>query len=331
MKGKKMEKVAFVTGSTGFLGRNLMEELYKRKWKIIALQYQHDKQIDLSNFGATSVKGDIIDYDSMQTLIPENVDSIFHVAGNTSAWSKNNERQYRDNVLGTQNVVRAALEKKAKKFIFTSSISAYGYHGVKIDENVESNALTCGINYHKTKYLAEQVVKNAVKKGLNAVIINPCNIMGPYDIQNWASLIKSVYNDNLKGMPPGRAMFCHAKDIVDAHINAVDKGVTGENYLLGGVEASFKEVFNEIEKILGKKQTVATSSKFKLKLVMLVFMLKSKFDKKEPLITPEKYTRLVGRVSCNYDKAVKHLQYKTSPISEMILDSYNWLNENNML
>ena len=326
-----MKRKAFVTGSTGFLGLNLLEELNKRNWDIIAMQYEHGEIIDLSKFGAVTVTGDINDYDSLVKLIPEEIDAIFHVAGNTSMWSKNNEQQYRDNVLGTQNVVNAALAKKAKKLIYTSSISAYGYHGKKIDESTESNALTCNMNYNKTKFQAEQVVKEASKKGLDAVILNPCNIIGPYDLNGWAKLIKTVYNDELKAMPPGKAMFCHVKDIIDAHINAVDKGAVGENYLLGGPEARFIEVFNEIEKLLGKKKTTSTSSKLKLKFVMHLLMLKSKFDGKEPLITPEKYTRLTGTVSCDYSKAIRDLGYRTSSIQAMITDSYNWLKLNNII
>ena len=326
-----MKRTAFITGSTGFLGLNLLEELSKRNWEIVALQYKYADLVDLAEFGAKSVTGDINDYDSLVNVLPDKTDVVFHVAGNTSMWSKNNEQQYRDNVLGTQNVVNAALAKKAKKFIFTSSISSYGYHGKKIDEHEESNALSCGMNYNKTKYQAEQVVKEAVKKGLNAIILNPCNIIGPYDLSGWANLIRTVHDDKLKGIPPGSAMFCHVRDVVDAHINAVDKGAVGENYLLGGVEASFMEVFNEIEKLLGKKQTTITSSKFKLKLAMYILMLKSKLDGKEPLITPEKYTRIVGRVACKYDKAVKHLDYKTSSIRTMVNDSYEWLKVNNIL
>ena len=88
-----MKRKAFVTGSTGFLGLNLLEELNKRNWDIVAMQYEHAEIIDLSNFGAVTVKGDINDYDSLVKLIPEEIDAIFHVAGNTSMWSKNNEQQ----------------------------------------------------------------------------------------------------------------------------------------------------------------------------------------------------------------------------------------------
>lgn len=326
-----MGKTAFVTGSAGFVGLNLIEELLKRRWEVVALHLPADNLHYLSRYSVTPVSGDITDYASLINAMPIQADAVFHVAGNTSMWSRYNEAQYQVNVIGTQNVVNASLEKKAKKFIFTSSISAYGYHKNHIDENTKSNALYCKMNYNITKYMAEIIVKEAVQKGLHAVMLNPCNIIGPYDINGWASLIKTVYHDKLLGMPPGRAMFCHVKDIVDAHINAVDMGVDGENYLLGGVEASFIEVFNEIEKLLGKEISTSIQPKLKIKLASYIFSLKSKFDGKEPFITYEKYKRLVGRVACNYDKAIRTLDYHTSSINQMINDSYNWLKKENLL
>jgi dihydroflavonol-4-reductase len=326
-----MRKTAFVTGSTGFLGLNLIEELLKRRWEVVALHLPSDNLHYLSRYNVTPVGGNITDYNSLINVMPVQADAVFHVAGITSMWSKHNKVQYRVNVLGTRNIVNASLEKKAKKFIFTSSISAYGYHKTLIDENTKSNALHCKMNYNITKYMAEQIIKEAIQKGLHAVMLNPCNIIGPYDINGWASLIKTVYHGKLFGIPPGRAMFCHVKDIVDAHINAVDKGVDGDNYLLGGAETSFKDVFNEIEKLLGKKISTSIQPKWKIKLASYIFSLKSKIDGKEPLVTYEKYKRLVGRVACNYDKAIRTLDYHTSSISQMINDSYSWLKKENLL
>jgi dihydroflavonol-4-reductase len=326
-----MNRTAFVTGATGFLGLNLIEELSKGSWDIIAFHLPGADLKYLSRFNVTMANGNLNDYSSLLKAIPDEVDTIFHIAGNTSLWSKNNKQQYLDNVVGTQNMVNAAIEKKAKKFVHTSSISAFGYHSALIDETIASNALTCKMNYNITKYKAEQVVKNAASRGLKSVILNPINIIGVYDINGWAKMIKAVYHNELFGIPPGRAMFCHVKDIANAHINAVDVGGNAENFLLGGVEASFKEVFNEIERMLGKKLTTTVESKSKIKLAAFIYGIKSKFDGKEPLVTPEKYKRLVGSITCNYNKAKNELDYQTSSLPKMLTDSYEWLKKENLL
>jgi nucleoside-diphosphate-sugar epimerase len=328
-----MTRTAFVSGATGFVGLNLIEELLRRGWKIIALHVPSADLKFLSKFDVKKVSGNISDYEFLCNTIPDGVDAVFHVAANTSAWAKNNEQQYLDNVIGTENMVKASLLKKVKRFVYTSSISAFGYHpNERIDEHTESNALQCKMNYNITKFQAECIVKAAVGKGLNAIILNPCNIIGPYDTNNWTrQFIRPIYNGELSAIPPGKAMWCHVKDIVNAHINAVDMGSVGENYLLGGTEARFVDVVNEIEKLLGKKESRFVQPKWVMKLLVFVLFLKSKIDGKEPMLTNEKYNRAVGYIRCNYNKAVKTLDYKTSSLSEMIRDSYNWLKSENLL
>jgi dihydroflavonol-4-reductase len=328
-----MSKTAFVTGATGFLGLNLIQELSKQEWKIIALHLPSVDLKYLSQYGVTMVAGNLNDADLLCRAIPEGADAVFHLAANTSAWAKNNAQQYLDNVEGTRNMVGAALKKKVKRFVYTSSISAFGHHpGECITEQTVSNALTCGMQYHKTKFLAENIVKDAVKKGLNAVILNPCNVIGPYDTNNWTKhFIRPIYHGRLPAVPPGTAMWSHVKDIVDAHVSAVDKGVPGENYLLGGTEARFLDIVNEIERLLGKAETRRVQPVWLLRLIVVVLFLKSKIDGKEPMLTPEKYNRAVSRIHCDYSKASAQLGYRTSPLRVMIEDLFAWLENENLL
>jgi len=327
-----MKKKAFVTGATGFLGLNLIEKLTSQNWEVIGFHLPGVDLNFLSGFAVGKIAGDLNNYESLVNAIPMEVDAVFHIAGNTSMWSKNNEQQYRDNVIGTQNIVNAAIEKKARRFIYTSSIAAYGYHKDPVSENTCSNAMTCNMNYNKTKYLAEQIVKEAVKKGLFAVILNPINVVGPYDVNNWTKqFIKPVYYDKLVAIPPGKAMWCHVKDVVNAHIQAVDFGEKGENYLLGGVEASFKEVVNEIERYLGKALSTKVKTKLFLRLLTYLLTIKSCIDGKEPMLTPAKYKRAVGSITCDYGKAIRVLNYQTSSLHEMIQDSFQWLHRENLL
>ncbi len=325
------KKRAFVTGSTGFLGLNLMEELKKGGWEITALHLPGEDLSAIKGFGARCVSGNILDYQSLLAAIPGGVDAVFHMAGDTSTWRKNDERQYAINVTGTKNMVGAAVEKNVARFIHTSSISAFGFHDSPISENTESNALSCGISYHRTKYLGEQEVRKGMEKGLRAIIINPCNVIGPYDRVNWSQMIRAVYNERLPGIPPGTGTFAHVRDVVRAHLAAAVKGRPGESYVLGGTEASFKEIFNEIEAILGKPQSVRIISKRALWLAMCFFSMKSIFNGREPDITYPKYRRLVGRVTCDDAKAVKELGFRKSTLREMLTDSYEWLLKENLL
>jgi len=322
---------AFVTGATGFLGLNLIELLVSEGWDVVALHLPGENIRYLSRFDVTPVAGDILDFPKLVNVIPKGLDAIFHLAGDTTTWHRFATRQYNVNVIGTANVCRAAMKRGAGRLVVTSSSSAYGCHEDRFSESTPTNALTCGINYHKTKYLAEQEAKRLVKEGLDAVIINPCNIIGPYDTVNWSQLIINVVRNELPGAPPGVGTFAHVKDVARAHVAAAEKGRKGENYLLGGVEASFREVISEIITVTGADIPLKDISRFKLKIALYASSIKAIFDGKEPLLTYPKYVRLVGRLSCDNSKAVRELGFSTTSIREMVSDCYEWLKREGLL
>lgn len=325
-------KKAFVTGAAGFLGLNLIQRLQEEDWEITALHLPGENTKYLSRFKVDMVAGNILDLSSLGNAMPRDLDAVFHLAGDISMWRKNDARQYQVNVTGTANMCRTALEKKARRFIHTSSSSAFGYHAhQEITEQTQSNAMTCRMSYNQTKYLAELEVQKAVESGLFAVILNPCNIIGPYDPGNWSQLIKNVCTGTLPGYPPGLGTFAHVRDIALAHISAVDHGKKGENYLLGGVRASFKEVISQILEVTRVELPLKELSKTRLKLLYYLATVGSFFTGKEPQLTYPKYMRLTGRLTCDDAKARTALGFNTTTITEMVADCHQWLKLENLI
>ena len=210
---------AFITGATGFLGRHLVEELCGRGWQVTAFCLPGDS-VDALPREAAVVRGDVTDLEALHSGIPDAVDVVFHVAANTSTWSRNAAEQHRVNVLGTGKVIEAALARHVRRLIYTSSISAYGYQpGVRFSEDTPSNVLSRGDNYGRTKYLAEQRVRQAASEaGLEAVILNPVNVLGPYDRANWTGqLILPIAQGRLRVVPPGLASWAYVADVAGAY------------------------------------------------------------------------------------------------------------------
>lgn len=324
-------KTAFVTGATGFLGINLVQQLLDDGWQVTALHRKTSNLTYLKRFEVTLAEGAVTDKESLVQAMPENVEAVFHVAANTSMWSKWNDQQYQDNVIGTRNMVEVALQKNARRFVHTSSISAWGHPHHEIDETEKSDAMNSPVNYNKTKYLAELEVDKAIAAGLDAVLVNPCDIMGPYDSHNWAQVIQAVYNNDVPGIPNGNAVICHVRDIARAHISAYEKGRTGERYLLGGQDVTFKEIFNTIERFMDKKESTFVMPNWLMKAAIPFYTLQSKLNGKEPVLTPEKYIELTVPKHVNSQKAVAELGYQMSPLEESIKDSYEWLKQENLL
>lgn len=324
-------KTAFITGGTGFLGINLVKQLVEAGWQVTALHRKSSKLNYLRRYEVILKEGAITDKQSLIAAMPASVDAVFHVAANTMMWSKMNQQQHQDNVTGTRNMLEVALLKNAKRFIHTSSISAYGHHEHVVDETTVSNAFSSPINYCKTKYLAELEVDKAISKGLDAVLVNPCDIMGPFDTHNWAQMILAVYNDDVPGIPAGSGNFCHVHDVAKGHISAHEKGRTGERYLLAGTDASFKEVFNSIERLMNKQESRLVLPKWVMQVVVPFYMLQSKLNGKEPILTPEKVAEMTLPKRVTAKKAMAELDYQITPLEICIRDSYEWLKQENLL
>lgn len=326
-----MPKTAFVTGSTGFLGLNLIAQLARQGWQVVALHRANSNTTYLKRFPAERVEGDVTDLESLRHTIPRNVDVVFHVAGDTNLWSRRNAEQDRINIDGTRNVVMCAVEAGAKRFVHTSSISAYGIHEGRIDETAEQRGRTSWINYQRSKFLAEEEVRAGVRKGLDAVILNPASIFGPYDTGSWATLIRLVWNGQLPGIPPGGLSFCDSREVAKAHIAAAERGRTGENYLLGGADATFLELVRIIGEVLGRKAPQKPTSAAAMLVASQIGNWVSYFTDKPPSITPEMVRMVTRRMFCDSSKAERELGFRTESLRTMVEDSVNWLRQEGLL
>lgn len=318
---------AFVTGATGFVGINLVDELLARGWTVTCLTRAGSNTKYLDRRAVAKVTGEITDVESLRRVMPAGLDAVFHVAGDTNMWSRNNPQQTANNVDGTRNMCTVALEKGAKRFIHTSTISVWGLVDGQITEEVPQKGGSSWINYQKSKYLAEQEVKKAVQRGLDAVILNPGAIVGAQDSHTWARMFLMVAQDELPGVPPGALSFTHVREVVNAHIEAVAKGRTGENYVLGGTEATMKEFVTEISKCLGKSKVPPVIPLPMMKLFGRLYAIKAAITGKPPALTPETAAMAAKVNPCPSLKAQRELGYRTQPLPAMVAECADWLIE----
>jgi nucleoside-diphosphate-sugar epimerase len=321
----------FVTGATGFLGLNLVRHLTELGWKVIALHRARSNLTYLQRFPVRLVEGQIEDSASLERALPDGVDVVFHVAADVSFWSRNNARQTRTNVDGTRNVVAASRRRGVKKLIHTSTTSVYGFPTEPFDETAPHLGKHSWFNYMRTKTLAEEEVRHGIARGLDAVLLNPANVIGPFDLNNWSRLIRLAAAGKLSRVPPGRASFCHAAEVARAHVAAVQNGRTGENYILGGADATYAEVVRIIAELLHQPVNVRTVPPFWLRAAGRVLSWTSHLSRKEPVLTPESAAFLSASLLCRSDKAIRELNYRPVPLRTMLEDCHRWLVEEGLL
>jgi len=319
------ERSAFVTGGTGFLGLNLIEQLTAQGWQVSALHRPSSDVRLLSKFPVQLVEGDILEPESLRRAMPQRVDAVFHVAADTSMWSGNNLRQTRINVEGTRNVVDAAISAGAGRLIHTSTWNTYGLEQGEISEDLPQRGGESRLNYDRTKFLGEEEVRKGVARGLDAVIINPSHIMGRYDRNGWAQLIIMAHERRLPGVPPGAGTFCHAEAVARAHIAAVDRGRPGANYLMSGADATFVELFAVINEVTGARVPLRPLPPVLFRAPARLAAAWAAITGNEPAVTPEGVEVAIARARVTSRRAEQELGYRPAPLRAMIHDSWRWL------
>lgn len=317
---------AFVTGATGFVGSTLVRTLHQEGWDVTAC---HREGSNLAGVAGVCrwVLADITDAAAIGRAMPEDVDAVFHVAADLSFWRQRNAQQTRTNVDGTRHVVRAALLKRARRFVHTSSFAAWGpAHGDMLEETSPSKAQDHWVNYYRTKWQAEQEVVRGIRAGLAAVIVNPGNILGPGDTRNWGRSLVVLDRGELLAAPPGSGPWCHVADVAQALLAAAREGRVGERYMLGGCQASYREFLALAGQLLGRPP-LRTVPRWLLASFARASSIASLFTRRQPTISAEFAHLLTADVGIRSDKAQRELGYRSRPLAQMVADTHAWLLE----
>jgi nucleoside-diphosphate-sugar epimerase len=318
-------KTAFVTGGTGFVGINLVIELLRQGWSVTCL---HRPDSNLQYLGPLPVErrvGDLHDAGSLLAAIPEDVSAVFHVAADTSAWSRLDAAQSATNVAGTRNVVEAALARRARRFVLTSTASAYGRQKAPLSESSPSTAEHSWINYERSKWLSEQEVRSVGARGLDYVIVQPCAVFGPYDRSVWGAVFKVIRDGKMPALPPGALPINHSSEVARAHVAAAERGRAGENYILNGDREPLARIFREMARVQGIELRAKVLPKLVFKTMGHIAGRVAVWTGKAPDMTPEMADLLCRDTAVVTDKAERELGYRRVPLEKCIADSYTWL------
>lgn len=327
-----MSLTAFVSGASGFVGSNLVKELHTRGWNVHVLARRNSVLNEIHGIPVTVHLGDICDRDSIDRAIPEGTDAVFHVAASTNFWSKQNAAQDRVNIEGTRNMIQTAKARSARRFIHTSSFTTWGFQNTTLTEDSPRTGATDWINYVRSKHRAEEIVLQfSAGEQTEAVILNPCHILGPGDHHNWSRMIRMVDQGKLFASPPGSGNFCDVREVAKAHVEAFHHGRKGEKYLLGGEYTSFADVVSLTGEILGRRAPARAAPAWIMRAWARFNTAVAALTGNEPDITPESAAMVSYHVNCESSKAVSELGYRFTPISRLIEDTAQWMKEKGLL
>jgi nucleoside-diphosphate-sugar epimerase len=323
---------ALVTGASGFVGANLVQQLLQQGWRVSVLCRRDSDLRDLPRDDIHICYGDLTDRDSVYKAMAAKPDCIFHAAADTSVWSGHRQRQQRVNVDGTRHVVDAAVANNIASLVYTSSFATWGFQSGVFDETSPPDTSAQWIHYIRSKASARDIVLDAVERhGLNAVLMCPGHILGPFDRHNWARLFIMLAAQRLPGVPPGSGAFADVEEVAKAHVRAARVGRCGEQYLLGGAEASYLALLQQAACKLEVPAPQRTTPAWLLKTVATVLDWQSKITGREPRITPEGAAMVTAHMHCDSSKAKRELDYQITGIDNLLDKTLHWLEQQHLL
>ncbi len=251
---------ALVTGATGCVGANVVAALLARGYAVRALRRPNSSLEALDSLDPQLCTGDVLDPASLAAAA-QGCELVFHVAAVSDYWRVPAERIYEVNVVGTRNVVRAALEHGVERLVYTSSIGALGLPppGQLLDESATFNLSPRRFVYGHSKHLGEQAVREAIADGLDAIIVNPTGVMGARDVNFiGGSLLREVKRGLSWVTFAGGLNWVDAETVGIGHVLAAELGRTGSRYILGGENVSHRRAMEITAEVVAGRRPVVT-------------------------------------------------------------------------
>ncbi len=322
----------FLTGATGFLGSHVARALVEQGADLRLLVRPTSNLRNLEGLKAETASGDLRDRASLERAM-RGCDTVFHVAADYRLWVTDPNEMYRSNVEGTRAILEAARKNGVKAVVYTSSVATMGFtgNGRPADEDSPVSLADMIGHYKRSKFMAEQIALEAGRSGMRVAIVNPTTPIGENDIKPTPT--GRIIVDFLKRKFPAYVEtglnLVDARQCAQGHIAALEKGRTGERYILGGENLTLKQILDKLGQITGLPSP-------KVKLPYAVAYAAGAVDETitgrllhgEPRATIETVRMGKKKMWASSAKAERELGWRTVPVDEALRRAVEWFRVN---
>jgi dihydroflavonol-4-reductase len=324
--------VTAVTGASGHLGANLVRALLEQGRSVRVLARADHRAFD--GLDVQIVEGDICDPAALHSLA-EGAETLFHLAGRISIVGAEAGLVESTNVGGVHAVIRACRGAGVRRLVHCSSIHAFDTN--PNDQLIdETRALALGPGhaaYDRSKAEGQRVVLEAVREGLDAVVINPGAVVGPFDFKpsRMGAVLLDIYHGRLPLLIDGGYNWVDARDVARGALAAESRGRAGECYLLTGHWVHIRELSRTIGRITGRTTVQAAAPLWLASAVSWASLGWGRFRGTAPRFTPAAIEAIRSHRHISHEKAARELGYAPRPFEETIRDTLEWFRQAGML
>ncbi len=320
----------FITGATGFVGSHIARQLASAGYELRVLYRSERKLAILEGLDYEGVAGDLDDLAALERACA-GCEIVFHAAAKADYWKDDDKAAlWRINVEGTRNVLSAAQAARVRRVVFTSSAATVGIRPgpAPADENDRFNLSPERYRYAYSKVKAEEVVAEFVASGLDVVTLNPTVVIGPGDLNaiSGTFVIETARYQWAVPIASGGLAVIDARDVAAAHVNAIERGRSGQRYILNSANYPYSEWFSLIAAACGARAPLFNTPDFMLEPIARLVDALRRCGIKTPMDADQ--TRL-GAAFIYFDgsKAYRELFQPQIDIATSLQDTWRWYAE----
>jgi len=324
--------LAFVTGATGFLGSHVARVLADNGADMRLLVRSSSNPRNIEGLRADRALGDLRDPASLEKAMA-GCDVVFHVAADYRLWVRDPNEMYRSNVEGTRAILEAARKNGVRRVVYTSSVATIGFtrNGYPANEDSPVSLADMIGHYKRSKFMAEQLALEAGRSGLQVVVVNPTTPVGDQDVKPTPT--GRIVVDFLKRKFPAYVEtglnLVDVRECASGHVTALEKGKSGERYILGGENVTLKQILDKLAKITGLPSPI-------LKLPYIFAYAAGIADEivtgrlrgREPRATIDTVRMGAKKMFASSDKAERDLGWKIVPVESALRRAVEWFRGN---
>jgi farnesol dehydrogenase len=320
----------FITGATGFIGKNLTQSLAFAGTNVHVLARSSSNKEGLDHPNIKIFTGDITDPESIHSAM-QGCNKVYHLGGLAKMWVRDKAEYDKINVGGTQNILNAALSLGVEKLVLVMTAGFFPPANSTPVNEIHIIDESLHTTYENSKYKATQIAGSYLEKGLNIVFLYPTNVFGA-GLINDGNTVAMMIRDYIKGkwkIIPGNGKgignYVYVDDVVEGMKLAMEKAKPGSHFILGGENADFDHFFSLIKELSGVKRTLYHIPYPLIRTIAAFEDTKVKLFGLTPIITTEWVRKIPFNWSKDISKAKQELGYNPLSLKEGVAKTIDWL------